>query len=167
MPNPFFLRWHVALPSSYILELTNRRRAICILADLGDDADVIRPKVPRISSGYVVIVPHLARLLAPSHIIVCDKSLKTMTSVNLSKTEEWRAAIDTDGYICLDDSAVGLRVEEFAKKGWPRTNLEGLKFLKEHTLDDEVMKQFELLQSFVWHSSLAHCRDPQLYAPWL
>ena len=59
-----------------------------------------------------------------------------MTSASLSSVDEWRAAIDMDGYISLADSGVGLRAEEFAKKGWPRTNLDGLKFLKAHTVDD-------------------------------
>lgn len=52
--------------------------------------------------------------------------------------EAQRIAIDTDGFLYLADSAVGLRAEEFAKNGWPRTNLEGLRFLKKHTVDDEV-----------------------------
>ena len=76
------------------------------------------------------------------HIIIYNKNLAMMTSASLSSADEWRAAIDMDGYICLTDSGVGLRAEEFAKKGWPRTNLDGLKFLKAHTLDDAVSKPF-------------------------
>ncbi|KAI4159171.1 MAG: hypothetical protein LQ342_006818 [Letrouitia transgressa] len=52
-------------------------------------------------------------------------------------TEAQKKAIETDGCLYLADSAVGIRVGEFAKKGWPRTNVEGLKFLKANTVDDE------------------------------
>ena len=74
------------------------------------------------------------------HIIIIDEPLEEMTSANLSKAEAWGAAIDTDGFVYLADSAVGLQADEFAKKGWPRTNLDGLKFLKKHTIDDNVSK---------------------------
>lgn len=60
-----------------------------------------------------------------------------MTSTS-PDAETQKTAIDTDGFIYLADSAVGVRAGDFAKKGWPRTNIEGLRFLKQHTVDDEV-----------------------------
>lgn len=68
-----------------------------------------------------------------------------MTSI--STAEEWRAAIDMDGVICLTDPAVGLRADEFAKKGWPRINIDGLRFLKKHTLDDCVSRSSSISES--------------------
>ena len=61
-----------------------------------------------------------------------------MTSTMSPDAEAQRIAIDTDGFLYLADSAVGMRAGEFGKKGWPRTNIEGLRFLKKHTVDDEV-----------------------------
>lgn len=61
-----------------------------------------------------------------------------MTSTTSPDAEAQRTAIDTDRFLYLADSAVGMRAEEFAKTGWPCTNIEGLRFLKNHTIDDEV-----------------------------
>ena len=60
-----------------------------------------------------------------------------MTSTASPDAVAQRTAIDTDGFLYLADSAVGMRAGEFAKKEWPRTNIEGLRFLKKHTVDDE------------------------------
>lgn len=88
-------------------------------------------------SHPITSTQHLQR----SQLVVSNTSspstnLKAMASANLSKAERWRAAIDMNGFISLDDPAVGLRAEEFANKRWPRTSLDGLRFLKEHTSDD-------------------------------
>lgn len=67
-----------------------------------------------------------------------DKFQENMTPTISPEVEAQKVAIDTDGFLYLADSAVGIRAGEFAKKGWPRTNVEGLRFLKKHTVDDEV-----------------------------
>ncbi|MCJ1231503.1 hypothetical protein MMC12_008180 [Toensbergia leucococca] len=68
---------------------------------------------------------------------IIDEFRETMTSTMSPDAEAQRIAIDTDGFLYLADSAVGMRAGEFGKKGWPRTNIEGLRFLKKHTVDDE------------------------------
>lgn len=90
-----------------------------------------------------------------------------MTSTTSPDAEAQRIAIDTDGFLYLADSAIGIRAAEFAKKGWPRTNIEGLRFLKKHTVDDEVSQSFSATFERPLILYIAYCQSTSRHPPWV
>lgn len=43
-----------------------------------------------------------------------------------------------DGFLTLKDTTKGSEAEDFARKGFPITSVEGIEFCKAHTFDDPV-----------------------------
>jgi len=93
--------------------------------------------------GVLVAQPGRHSRFCIRRTTIIDKLQGAMTLTTDAVAQ--RTAIDTDGLLYLADSALGMRAGEFAKKGWPRTNIEGLRFLKKHTVDDEVRQSRPVL----------------------
>ena len=67
-----------------------------------------------------------------------NKFQEKITLIISPKVKAQKVTINTNSFLYLANSAISMRAREFTKKGWPRKNVKGLKFLKKHTVDDEV-----------------------------
>ena len=76
-----------------------------------------------------------------STISSLDEFMASATSPNVQGMIE---AINRDGFLYLKDPVKGLQVDEFARKGFPITTIEGVDFCKVHTFDDPVRRHHSL-----------------------
>lgn len=61
-----------------------------------------------------------------------------MASTTSSSVEQLIQTINADGFFSSIDASKGLEAEEFARKRFPITTVEGIEFCKVHTFGDPV-----------------------------
>jgi len=67
-----------------------------------------------------------------------------MASATSPSVEHLLQTINTDGFFSLKDAAKGSEAEEFARKKFPITTVDGLEFCKFHTFGDPVSRPYPL-----------------------
>lgn len=67
-----------------------------------------------------------------------------MASVTSPGVQQLIQSINVDGFFSLKDPAKGSQAEEFARKQFPITTVEGIEFAKAHTFDDLVSGSYSL-----------------------
>lgn len=73
---------------------------------------------------------------------------------SFTNIEQYKDAIEHDGFLFLQDTAVGKRADDFARKGYPVLSQEGLEFCKTSTFNDQVSDHVHLyLESLLIASS--------------
>ena len=70
-----------------------------------------------------------------------------MASTTGPNAEQLIQAIKVDGFFYLKDAAKGSKAEEFARKSFLITTVEGLEFCKTHALGDSVRRVFSFFSS--------------------
>lgn len=67
-----------------------------------------------------------------------------MASATPSSVEHLLQTVNADGFFALKDAAKGSEAEEFAKKDFPITTVDGLQFCKVHIFNDRVSRLYPL-----------------------
>lgn len=72
---------------------------------------------------------------------------EVMTSTTSSSVQHLVDGLKKDGFVYMKDVLKGLQADEFARKHFPMTTIEGVNFCKVHTFDDPVSERHRLLSA--------------------
>lgn len=89
------------------------------------------------SLQHTSIISAWVRVAGPATVHHVAKAMAAATPVSISGGLS-REALNADGFVVEKGSTFGQRVEDFARKGFPRKTADGLNFCRVNVIDDTV-----------------------------